>query len=204
MCLMAAALRYSARPISRPVESPWACSTRLRLCAPSRVKAILRSRAIELACPTRSALRCAAGLLPPDTRRPLRCTSPSPAFKRVFQVQADFIFVAERGGDSALGILRVRLGDFALGEAEDAAGGRKFHRSAETGDARAYDDEIGLRGKLLNVQSVSQLRTLLICMVPRVQAARCRQYRGAFMRTCENDKQDVSEQVAYISVTLET
>ena len=36
-----AALRYSVRAISRPVESPCACRTRLRLCAPSRANSSL-------------------------------------------------------------------------------------------------------------------------------------------------------------------
>ena len=58
-------------------------------------------------------------------------------------MQADFVVVAERGGDAALRILRVGFGDFALGQTQHAARGREFHRSAQAGDARAHNDEIG-------------------------------------------------------------
>ncbi len=37
--------------------------------------------------------------------------------QRVFQMKPDFVVIAERGGDSALRVLRVGLGDLALGEA---------------------------------------------------------------------------------------
>ena len=63
--------------------------------------------------------------------------------QRVFQMQPNFIVVAERGGDSALRILRIGLGDFALCQTQHPAGRRKFHRGAQAGNARAHHDEIG-------------------------------------------------------------
>ena len=73
--------------------------------------------------------------------------------QRVFQMQPDFIFIAERGRNAALRILRVGLRDFALGEAEHAACGRKLHRSAQAGNARAHHDEVGLGRKSFHVSS---------------------------------------------------
>ena len=72
----------------------------------------------------------------------------------VFQMQADFIVVAERGGDSALRVLRVGFGDFALGQAEHASGGGKLHRGAQTGNARAHHDEIGFGRQCLHARKV--------------------------------------------------
>ena len=65
----------------------------------------------------------------------------------VFQMQPDFVVVAERSGDAALRITRVRLRDLALGEAEHAARRSELHRGAQAGDARANYDEIGFGWK---------------------------------------------------------
>ncbi len=69
--------------------------------------------------------------------------------QRVFQMQANFIVIAERGRNTALRILRVGLGDFALGQAKHAARRRKFHRGAQAGNTRANNDEIGFGRKSL-------------------------------------------------------
>ena len=68
---------------------------------------------------------------------------PVAGLQRVFQMQPNLIVVAERGRDTALRILRIRLGDFALGQTEHPARGRQFDRSAQAGNARAHHDEIG-------------------------------------------------------------
>ena len=70
--------------------------------------------------------------------------------QRVLQMQADFIVIAERGGDAALRVLRVGLRDLALGQTQHAARGRQFHRGPQAGDARAHDDEIGFGRKSLH------------------------------------------------------
>ncbi len=67
--------------------------------------------------------------------------------QRVFQMKRNFVVIAERGGDSALRILRVGFGDLTLGEAENAAGGSEFHRGAQSGNTRANNDEIGFGRK---------------------------------------------------------
>ena len=48
--------------------------------------------------------------------------------ERVLKVQANFVLVAEGGGDTALGILRSGIGDFALGKNQHATGWRQFDR----------------------------------------------------------------------------
>src|SRR5579864_3109213 len=65
--------------------------------------------------------------------------------ERVLQVQADFIFVAEGGSNSALGKLRVRFGDFSLCQNQNAAGRRKFDGCAESGDPRADDEKVSFQ-----------------------------------------------------------
>ena len=64
-------------------------------------------------------------------------------FQRVVEMQADFVVVAERGRDAALRVLRVRFGDFTLGEAKHTPRRSEFHGSAQTRDACTYYDEIG-------------------------------------------------------------
>ena len=62
-------------------------------------------------------------------------------------MELDFVFVAERRGNSALGVLRVGFGEFTLGEAENAASSSELDGGAKTGDTRAHDNkvEFGLR-----------------------------------------------------------
>ena len=52
-------------------------------------------------------------------------------YERVLQMQADFIFVAERGRDSALRVLRVGVADFFLGENQHAACRSEFNGGAK-------------------------------------------------------------------------
>ncbi len=70
--------------------------------------------------------------------------------QRVFQMQADFIVIAERGGDAALRVLRVGLRNFALRQAQYATCRGKFHRGTQTRDARTHYDEIGFCRKSLH------------------------------------------------------
>src|SRR3954469_17492470 len=64
--------------------------------------------------------------------------------KRVLEVQADLIFIAERGGDSALRILGRRFRDFFLGEHEHAPGFGQFNGRAQSGNAGADNNEVHL------------------------------------------------------------
>ena len=74
----AAALRYSVRAISRPVESPCACSTRLRLCAPSRAKSSL-SPSRSKSAPQSISRRTSAGPSSTSTCTASTLHSPAPA-----------------------------------------------------------------------------------------------------------------------------
>ena len=71
-------------------------------------------------------------------------------FQRVVQVQADFVIVAQCGGDAALGVLGVRLRDFAFGEAKNPSNAGEFHRSAQTRDSSAYNDEVSFCRQLIH------------------------------------------------------
>ena len=102
----------------------------------------LGAGAIELRAPLDELLDARRAFLDQDARG-LFVHQAIAGFQRVFQMKTDFVIIAERGGDAALRILRVRFGDFAFREAKHASRGRQFHRSAQAGDARAYDDEIG-------------------------------------------------------------
>jgi hypothetical protein len=46
------------------------------------------------------------------------------------KVQADFILIAKSRGDPALGVLRTRVGDFSLGEDQNAPGWSEFNGRA--------------------------------------------------------------------------
>ena len=77
---IAAAFRYSVRAISLPVESPCACSTRLRLCAPSRANSrCVPSRSNS--APHSISFSIAAGPSSTSVRTASRSHNPSPAFK---------------------------------------------------------------------------------------------------------------------------
>ena len=67
--------------------------------------------------------------------------------QRVFEMQPNFVVVAECRCDTTLRVLGVRLRDLALGEAKHATRGGKFHRRAQAGDTRANNDEIGFGRK---------------------------------------------------------
>ena len=106
----------------------------------------LRSGAIELRAPLDELF---------DSRRPFFDQHASRFFvdqtvaglQRVFQVQRDFVVIAERRSNSALRVLRVGLGDFTLGDTENAACGGELDRSAQPGNSRANNDEIGFGWK---------------------------------------------------------
>src|SRR5437879_7499474 len=86
ICFNVFALARRVRKISRPVESPWACRMRLRLCAPLRVRTSASCRRGQTLCPTESVLQCVPehlprGLLPLQDCRDhhLRSTCPEDA-----------------------------------------------------------------------------------------------------------------------------
>jgi hypothetical protein len=62
--------------------------------------------------------------------------------ERVLKVKADAVFVAKRGGDPALRVLRVGLGNLALGEAENAPVCGELNGGAHSGDASPNNNEI--------------------------------------------------------------
>jgi hypothetical protein len=62
------------------------------------------------------------------------------------QVESNFVFIAQGGGNATLRILGIRLCDLTLGETEHAPGGREFDGGAETGDSRANNDKVEFGG----------------------------------------------------------
>ena len=90
-----------------------ACNTRLRLCAPSRVKESLIP-VIELRAPLDELLDAHRTFFDEDARG-VRVAEAVAGDERVLQVEADFVLIAERDRDAALSVLRVRFGEFQLG-----------------------------------------------------------------------------------------
>ena len=70
----------------------------------------------------------------------------------VLQVQADFVFIAEGGGNSALGELGIGIGNLTLGEDGHASRGRQFDGGTESGDASSDDQKIGFRRYRLHLK----------------------------------------------------
>ena len=63
--------------------------------------------------------------------------------ERVLQVEADLVLVAERDRDAALSVLRVRFGEFELGQTKHTSVSGQLDCGPHAGDAGAYDNEIG-------------------------------------------------------------
>ena len=103
-------------------------------------KGELGSLAIELRAPLNQFFDALRAFLHQDFRG-FRIAQTIAGNERVLQVQADFVFVAECGGDAALGILGGRVGDFSLRQDHDAASGGQFDGSPQAGDSRALSDE---------------------------------------------------------------
>ena len=110
--------RYSVRAISLPVESPCACSTRLRECAPSRVKEIVRPRG-QTPRPIRSAPGWRRALPRPACAR-RRIAQAIAGYERILFVQRDLVVVAEGHGDAALRVFRRRFAQGVLGHHQHA------------------------------------------------------------------------------------
>ena len=60
-------------------------------------------------------------------------------------MKLDFIVIAQSDRDSALGILRVALGDLLLGHNQHAPGFRETDSSTQPGYTASHNDEICLR-----------------------------------------------------------
>jgi hypothetical protein len=68
----------------------------------------------------------------------------------VLQMQADFIFVVERGGNSALGELSVGVSHLALGENSHSSRRRQFNGGAKACNPSSNDQKICLSGYRLH------------------------------------------------------
>ena len=99
---------------------------------------------VEFGAPLDELFDAPRGIFDQHFRR-LRVAQAIAGAERVLQMEADFVFVAERGGDTALRPLGVRVGDFAFGQDHDSAGRRQFDGSAQPGDSGADHQEIGFR-----------------------------------------------------------
>src|SRR6478672_1806592 len=69
--------------------------------------------------------------------------------KRVLDVKADLVFVAESDSDAALSVLRGRVGDFLLREYENATALCQLDGGAQSSNSGADNDEIRLLGNRL-------------------------------------------------------
>jgi hypothetical protein len=65
----------------------------------------------------------------------------------VLQVKLNFVIVAQGNGDTALCVLRVAFGDFALGDHQYTTGVGKSDGGAQSRDTTSDYDEVGLRWK---------------------------------------------------------
>jgi hypothetical protein len=66
--------------------------------------------------------------------------------QRVLEMEADFVFIAQCGGDATLRPLGIRVGDLALGENRYRASGSEIDGSAQAGNSGADYQKIGLSG----------------------------------------------------------
>jgi hypothetical protein len=62
----------------------------------------------------------------------------------VLQVQADFIFVAERRCDPALRVLRAGIRDLTFSQHQHTSGGRQLNGRAQSGDPGSDDEKVNL------------------------------------------------------------
>ena len=81
---------------------------------------------------------------------------------RVLQMEPDFIFITERHGNSALGVLRVRFRERFFGDDADARLLRDLDRGTKSGNSAANDDEIYFGWDLGHVHSILKRATALI------------------------------------------
>jgi hypothetical protein len=65
--------------------------------------------------------------------------------QRVLKMETYFIFVTESRSDASLGILRARVGYFALGQHQDASSGSELDSRTETGYSGTDDEEVSFR-----------------------------------------------------------
>ena len=98
--------------------------------------------AIELRAPGNQLLDARRPLFHQDFHR-IGITQAIAVAESVLQVQADFIFVAERG-NSTLGILRVGVGNFFFRQHEHTTSFRQFNRGPQARDTSADHYEVGL------------------------------------------------------------
>jgi len=104
-----------------------------------------RAFAIELRPPLDEFLDALGSILDQHSRR-FRIAEAIAGVERVLLVEADFVFVAEGYGNSALRPCSGGIAEIGFGEDQNAAGAAEFNGGAQTGDARAYYCVIGLVG----------------------------------------------------------
>src|SRR3954463_13058670 len=96
---------------------------------------------IELGTPLNELFDAAGPFLDQNLGR-LRVTQSIAGGESVLQVQADFIFIAERSGDSTLSPVRRGISHLLLCENDYAPSGGEFHSCAQAGNSGSDDDEI--------------------------------------------------------------
>ena len=109
------AFSSSARTISQPVASPSACSTRLRECAPSRVKWKRPVLAVEAGAPGRQLADALRPLLDQHARRGRGDDAGARAAAVSSRCRSGVVVGAHRHRHPALGVAGVALGGLVLG-----------------------------------------------------------------------------------------
>ena len=131
----------SARTISHPVASPRACRTRLRECAPSRVKWNWPPSRSKRA-PQAASSRIRSGPSSTSTRAAGAETMPAPALQGVVEVQLGRVVRSHGDGHSALRVAGVALRGLVLGHHQHLAVAGEAQGRAQAGDAGAEHEEV--------------------------------------------------------------
>ena len=150
-----AALWYSVRAISRPVESPCACRMRLRLCAPSRVNAS-RVPSRSNSAPHSISSWMAAGPSSTSVLDGRAVAQAVAGVERVLLVQLDLVVVAQGHRDAALRVFGRGFPQAVLGHHQHAPGFRQFDRRAQPGDAGSDHQKIGIHQLLAIITGRAQ------------------------------------------------
>ena len=108
-------------------------------------KGELRAASIEFRTPPHELLDSSEPLFDEDPGG-IRINQAVAGFEGIPEVQADFILIAEGGGNPALRVARVALAQLTFRDAQDPPVGRKIDAGAQPGDACPNDDEIDAAG----------------------------------------------------------
>ena len=111
----------------------------------------LRALAIKLRPPMDEFLNAVGALLYEHLGR-LGIAQAIPRSEGVLEMQADFVFVAERGGDATLRPMRGGVSHFLLSQNHDSACACQFNGRSQPGDAGTNDNKISFSWRSLHLE----------------------------------------------------